>query len=113
MAKTLTIKIRGGVYVIPLEEIVYLENRLRKIRVCMPGKEIEFYGTFDGVLQKLDGRFLQCSRSFILNKDHIRAMRQCGQYEIIMDNGDHLSFSKKLFLRAKNDFDAYLRAKMR
>ena len=98
MCKTLAIRVRGGVYMIPLEEIVYLENRLRKIRVCMPGKEIEF---------------LRCSRSFILNKDHIRAMRQCGQYEIIMDNGDHLSFSKKLFLRAKNDFDAYLRAKMR
>ena len=53
MCKTLAIRVRGGVYMIPLEEIVYLENRLRKIRVCMPGKEIEFYGTFDGVLQTL------------------------------------------------------------
>lgn len=110
MKKTLAIKIRGDVYVIPLQEIVYLENRLRKIRVCLTNEELEFYGTFDDVLQRLDERFLRCSRSFILNREHIRAMRNCGQYEILMDNGDRLLFSKKLFHRAKNDFDAYLRS---
>ncbi|MBQ8986791.1 MAG: LytTR family transcriptional regulator DNA-binding domain-containing protein, partial [Lachnospiraceae bacterium] len=108
----LAVKIRGDVYVIPLEEIVDLENRLRKIRIRSSGEDREFYGTFDDVMQKLDERFLLCSRSYILNKDRIRAMRCGGQYEIIMDNGDHLPFSKKLFERAKNDFDAYLRAKV-
>ncbi|MBQ9015372.1 MAG: LytTR family transcriptional regulator DNA-binding domain-containing protein [Firmicutes bacterium] len=112
MEKTLAFKIRGSVYAIPLREIVYLENRLRKIRICLSGEDLEFYGTFDDVLQRLDERFLRCSRSFILNKDHIRAMRHCGQYEILMDNGDRLLFSKKLFDRAKSDFDAYLRSKL-
>ncbi len=112
MDETLVIKIRGNVYAVPFGEIVYLENRLRKIRLCLKGRELEFYGTFDSVLQRLDGRFLLCSRSFILNKDHIRAMRQSGQYEILMDNGERLPFSKKIFERAKNEFDAYLRAKL-
>lgn len=109
--KTLAVKINRSVYAVPLGDIVYLENERRKIRLYMADKELLFYATFDQVFPKLDETFLRCSRSFILNMDHIRAMRQNSQDEIIMDNGRHILLGRTNFLRAKIKFDAYLHRK--
>lgn len=108
MEKKLTVRSRGAVVAVPLDSIVYLENEGRKIRLHTQQGEYLFYGTFREVLPQLDGNFFLCSRSYILNREHIQAMRNHGQYEIIMDNGDHISLSKNLFLKAKHEFDVWL-----
>ena len=107
--KTFTVKIKRSVYTFPLEDIVYMENELRKIRMHLTDGEYLFYGTFREARQQLDERFLQCSRSYILNKDHIRAMRQNGYHEIIMDNGGRIPLCRSTFSRAKSEFESYLR----
>ena len=108
MNRSLTVRINGSVYTVPFREIVLMENELRKIRLQQVNGEKLFYSTFAQVMEQLDDRFMQCSRSYILNMDHIRAMRQQGQHEVIMDNGRHIPLSKKCFLRAKNIFEDYL-----
>lgn len=108
MSRKLSIKIGGSVYTIPLDNIVYLENELRKIRLYLVDGELLFYGTFRQILPALDDHFLCCSRSYIANMDHIHALRQCGQYEIMLDNGQSFSLSKKSFLEVKSRFNAYL-----
>ncbi len=106
--KTLTVRIRGSVYLIPQEDIIYLENERRKIHLYMENEEYLFYGTFRQVLAQLDGSFLHCSRSFIMNKKHIQAFCNHDQYEVVLDNGVRIPLSKRLFDRAKSAFEAYL-----
>lgn len=112
MRRTFTVKIRGNVYAFPLDDIVCFENELRRIHLhLVNGKEYPFYGTFRQVMPELSDSFLYCSRSYITNMDHIRAIRQNGRYEIILDNGCKVPLSKDSFRRAKTVFDDYLRRK--
>ena len=108
MRRMLNVKIRGSVYSVPQEEIVYLENELRKICLHMRGREVLFYGTFEEILKELDERFLLCSRSYIVNMDHVRAMCHDENYEVVMDSGEHLIFSKNNYLKATAVFEEYL-----
>ena len=109
MKSKLAVRIKGAVIMIPLEEIVYMENDSRKIRLYMKEDEIMFYGTFRQVLPELNDHFLHCSRSYIANMDHIRALRKSDHYEILMDDGRCLPLSKKTFHRVKREFNLYLR----
>ena len=109
MERALTVRIRQSVYAIPLEEIIYLENELRKIRVKTIRREYLYYGTFREALEELDEAFLKVSRSFILNQKYIRAMRHNGHYEIIMADGRRIPLAKNSFLAAKHSFEQYLR----
>ena len=111
MRRLLNVKIRGSVYSVPQEEIIYLENELRKICLHMRGREVLFYGTFKEILKELDERFLLCSRSYIVNMDHVLAMHHNGNYEIEMDSGEHLFFSKNYYLKAKAVLEGFLKEK--
>lgn len=111
--KKMTVRINRSIYRIPLQEIVYLENERRKIHLHLVDGEYVFYGTFREVLEQLDDHFLCCSRSYILNKDHVRAMRHSEQYEIIMDDGRRILLCKNCFLRAKREFDRYIQERVR
>ena len=110
MGKVFSFKIRGSVYVVPLEDIVYMENRLRKIAIHLTDGEPKlFYGTFRDVMEDLDERFFCCGRSYIVNLSHIRVLRENGNYELIMDTGRHITLSKNGFLRVRHRLEDWLR----
>ena len=48
--KKLIINKKQGVYALSLDEIVYMEKELRKIRVYLNDGTIEFYGRFPDIM---------------------------------------------------------------
>lgn len=113
MSETLTVKIKRSMYMVPLEQIVYMENELRKIRMHTTDERGEycFYGTFRQVSEELDSRFFG-SRTYILNGQHIRALvDEAGEYEVVMGNGDRISLCKNSFLKVKEQYETWLAEK--
>lgn len=111
MSEKLTVKIKRSMYMVPLEQIVYLENELRKIRMYTTDDKGEycFYGTFREVSEELDSRFIGGSRTYILNGKHIRALLdEGGEYEVVMGNGDRISLCKNSFLKVKEQYEMWL-----
>ncbi len=112
MCKKLPVRIRRSIYMIPLDEIIYLENELRKIRMHTTDEQGEycFYGTFREISEELDHRFIGGSRTYILNAQHIRALvDEGGQYEVVMSNGHQLDFCKNSFLRIRQAYEMWIR----
>ncbi|NND31999.1 MAG: response regulator transcription factor [Saprospiraceae bacterium] len=54
-------------------EIQYIEGMSNYIKVKLSEETLIIYGTMSGILQKLDDRFLQVHRSYIINRDHLGA----------------------------------------
>ena len=79
MFDKITIKKKSGVYVLPLENIIYMEKDLRKVKVYTQIKEfecIDFYSKFENIYSSLDERFLCCHRSYIINMDKILGINE-------------------------------------
>ena len=109
VGKKFVVRTRKGVYSIGFGSILYFENDQRKIRLHTTIGQVEFYATFDEIMQRLDGRFLQCSRSYIVNQEHVAAMCLDGDYLVVMDNGEEIPLCKKVFLPARREFDDWLK----
>ena len=52
-------------------QIEYIEGMSNYIKVKLNEKTLTVYGTMSGILKKLDDRFIQIHRSFIINRDHL------------------------------------------
>lgn len=75
-----------GTFVLEMDDILYMEKALRKIKVhlessCVAEKKydtdkecIEFYGKMQDAMNSLDTRFLYCHKSYIINMDKIVMM---------------------------------------
>ena len=77
------VKNRRGIFVLPVEDVIYMEKNLRKISLFVTDfgdasyRKIEFYGRFEDVIPQLDERFMYCHRSYIINMDKIVWMQGC------------------------------------
>ena len=106
----IVVKKKKGIYVFPLESIVYMEKNLRKI--CLyegNGQAIEFYGRFEDVLPLLDGRFMFCHRSYIINMDEIVVM-SCNR--IFVRTNRCIYMGRDTYCKAKKIFSKYMRDKL-
>lgn len=108
MLKKLTIRARQGIYVFPIGDIVYMEKMRRKICIHTATGQMEFYGRFPEVLPFLDGRFMYCHRSYIINMDHIVWMA-CN--EIHVTTNESIPFGRDTYARARKIFTRYMAEK--
>ena len=69
----LVIQNRNSVYFVPFTAIRYLESNGRQIRCVADGGVYERYGRLHEIAERLDGRFFQCHKSFIVNLDYVIA----------------------------------------
>lgn len=99
---------RQGVFVIPIEEIVYMEKHLRKICVHTVQKNVEFYGRFLEVLPFLDDRFMYCHRSYVINMDQIVWMTA---NVIYLGISDQICFGRDVYRKARKIFTRYMSEK--
>lgn len=108
LKRTLIVRFRSSIHVVPMGEILYLENRRRIIRVHTSKNDYLFYARFDDVMPDLDRRFSRCHRSYILNLDRITFLENM---RIGLDDTEELKFGKATFLRLKKEFEDYSRWK--
>ena len=106
----LAVRNRQGLFVISLDEIIFIEKNLRKITIHTEEQQIEYYGKFSELIPHLDERFLWCHRSYIINMDDIVVMT--GQ-SIFLTNNQPVFLGRDTFCKAKKLFESYLRKKRR
>lgn len=78
--ETLNISVRGSLYQIPLDRILYFESNVRKILIHIQGGEVmEYYGKL-GELEELLGEksFLRCHQSYLVNWKYVTAVSRAG-----------------------------------
>ena len=104
-----------GIYVVELEEILYMEKALRKIRLHFNGGSrhrenscLEFYGKFADVIHHLDHRFMFCHRSYIINMDEIIIM---SHNQILLSSNEGIYFGKDTYRKAQKTFEEYMQRK--
>lgn len=105
LKKTLSIRIRRRIVVLPMKEILFMEKKKRQIVLHASEGEYLFYGRFREIMDDLDIRFAWCHRSYILNMDRIAAM---GEGVIRLDDGTELVFGKEAYGRLRETYDRYL-----
>lgn len=82
---------------IDFNNILFFETteKLHRIKLHGTNRTVTFYGTMKEVIAKLDNRFYQCHRSFIINKDYIREIDK-ERMLVILKNGQEAMISSRL-----------------
>lgn len=82
---------------IDFNNILFFETteKLHKIKLHGTNRTVTFYGTMKEVLAKLDKRFYQCHRSFIINRDYIKEIDK-ERMLVILKNGQEAMISSRL-----------------
>lgn len=106
--KKLVINKKQATYALPLDDIMYMEKDLRKIRVYSNDETIEFYGKFPDIIPFLDTRFMFCHRSYVINMDKIVIM---SYNRIFLENNEHIYLGRNTYGKARKIFREYLAKK--
>lgn len=91
------------------EEIYYAESFARKIKLHCTFGELEFYEKMDELEKQLQGEFVRCHKSFLVNMEHIRCV---DGNEITLLDGDQVPVSKKKATETKRTIFEYLGRKL-
>jgi len=64
---------------LPVEEILYLEKRLRKVEIVLEGgKTVSFYSGMQAVMDQLGDDFCQCHKSYAVNLRKVVTLEEEG-----------------------------------
>ena len=98
------IKPRSSVKV-DVDEVIYIEQYLRKTKIITENETHEIYSKIDDYLGYLGSNFLKCHRSLYVNMDKIISMRE---QSIVFKNGESLYLSRDKFTAARQYFSRYI-----
>lgn len=94
-------------YIVLVEDIVYFESQLRKVRMVhfdtsRNAKEAEFYALIQELEQRLEKScFLRVHKGFLVNPEHITDLKR---YEAIVTCGDSVPISAKRYNEVNTAF---------
>jgi len=106
LKKKIAICVRRRIYMLPPEQIIYMEKDMRKIRVYMGMRTVEFYGQFKDIIPELDRRFMCCHRSYLINMDKIVSMVSG---RILLENDYSIILGRDTYCRAVKMFNEYIK----
>lgn len=90
--KTVLIRKGTGCLVIAFEDIVFCEVIGRKTYLhTNKGETIDYYCKLEDLEQTVDGRFFRCHRSYLVNLDHVRGLKDGNA---ILANGESVPVSR-------------------
>lgn len=90
---------------IKLEDILYIEQDLRKTIIATEGREVFFYGNVDSIIKYLDERFFRCHKSCIVNIEKIQSMRE---QTIFFENDKKIILGTQNYAKTRKRFNQYL-----
>lgn len=110
---------RSGLYVsdrnvttlIPFGRIFHIENQVRSSRLSTADGEISIAESLSSIEKRLDGRFLRCHQSFIVNIEYVR-MYICDPEDINyacleLFNGERIPVSVRRQRQVRDAFEGY------
>lgn len=101
--KTLYIKTRNRSFTINEDNILYIENRGKKVEIHIGNEVIETYAAMSELEKQLGGDFYRCHRGYLVNMAHI------AEYE---NDSISLSDGEKIFI-AKERYNKFVKEYMR
>jgi len=90
---------------VDVDEVLYIEQYLRKTKIVTEKETHEIYSKIDDYLGYLGSDFLKCHRSLYVNMDKIISMRE---QSIVFKNGERLYLSRDKFTAARQHFSRYI-----
>ncbi|MCL2437352.1 MAG: LytTR family transcriptional regulator DNA-binding domain-containing protein [Clostridiales bacterium] len=88
-----------------IEDILLIEQDLRKTMIYTEENKLWRYGKIDELLRFLDDRFFRCHQSCIINMDKVIKMKE---QTIFFKNGFKIVMGKEKFKSAKQKFAHYM-----
>lgn len=107
--KNLIISSRGSVIAIPFSRILYMENQLHKVHIVLAEKEYWCYERLELIKKRLNGQFLSCHKSYVVNMEQIVEIRNT---EVCLTYGKRVPVSKARYRETKEQFFAYMSEKL-
>lgn len=105
----LSIQTERKLLIIPFDDIYYIEPspQSHKVRLHKAHEILDFTSSLTEIMKKLDDRFMQCHKAYIVNCNHIRRIDK-KNYIVTFDNGAHCPCSVRLcnpLCRKLNSFE--------
>lgn len=97
------VNIGGEVYIILCDDIIYFEAYDKKIYIHTHNQRIGYYSTLSSIEKKLNGKFMRCHKSFIINITKVDKI-SFSEMMVEMKNGAQLSISRTYKNLLKNAF---------
>ena len=98
--ESLFIKNREKYVRIKLKNIYYVESELRLLHIYTNSGMYTTYMTIENVQEKLNGNFIRCHRSYIVNIQHVTVIRFC---ELVMSNGRVIPVPQKKYAKVREE----------
>ena len=95
----------GSVYVVEASSLLYVESEGRLARLFTDEERLETYEKMGNLLLQMDGRFLQCHKSYLVNMDRVRQFM--GDH-FLMENGAVVPISQSRRKAVREEFLRYL-----
>lgn len=95
------IKFRGEVRKILPQEIIFVEQNLRKVLFHLNSEVCGTYGKIQNYVEHLPEEFYKCNKSYVINLDKVTKM---GNQIIYFSNGNDLRIGRQSFYGAKKAF---------
>lgn len=104
--KNIFIKTRNRSFTINHDNILYIENRGKKVEIHTSNEIIETYASMNDLEKQLGGNFYRCHRGYLVNMAHI------AEYEndsISLSNGENIFMAKERYNEFVKEYMRYLR----
>lgn len=88
-----------------VEEILYVEQYLRKTKIVMESGCHENYGKINEYVVYMGNNFLKCHRSLYVNMDNVVSMKD---QTVHFKTGDSVILSRDKYTAARQRFSAYI-----
>lgn len=104
--KNIFIKTRNRSFTINHDNILYIENRGKKVEIHTSNEIIDTYASMNDLEKQLGGNFYRCHRGYLVNMAHI------AEYEndsISLSNGENIFMAKERYNEFVKEYMRYLR----
>lgn len=97
----------GIIYAVQVEDIIYIENKRRKIIIHCKNEILEIpYKTCEEITKELDSKkFVQCSRHMIVNKSYIKQIDYPNRYLKLRHVDELIDISVSFKNRLKDELE--------
>lgn len=102
----LFIKTRNRSFTINKDNILYIENRGKKVEIHIGNEVIETYAAMKELEKQLSGNFYRCHRGYLVNMAHISEYKNDS---ISLNNGEKVIMAKERYNEFLKEYMRYLR----
>ncbi len=100
------IKTRDKSIAVDVDDILFMENEMRKIAVHTKREVIRFYGSMSDIEEKVGDKFYRCHRGYLVNMEHIA---EYDNENIYLTNGDKVYLSREKYQNFVKHYMRFLR----